>query len=179
MGRGYVQKSRTLSLPIDTDRFWVIDTGPFDSKRTDIAPFVGIRHEALEALTSELLEVPRDGANASIGANVGYILGIGYKTYAAPTAVANVLDVIDKAQEQLRPHLAIEAVPVIWKLTGVYDPGWRYRDIAIKLMTGRDADIPNALNEARAEFCEYDDEVCAQFRSFEKNVRNRMNGAVG
>lgn len=106
--RGYLRKDRTHFLPIDEERSWVVDTGPLDSHRTDIAPFVGIRHESLEKLMSELLDVPHNGVNASVGANVGYVLGVGYKTYKSPTAVANVLNAIDAAQERLRQHLGIE-----------------------------------------------------------------------
>jgi hypothetical protein len=172
--RGYVQHERTLRQRIDEDRSWIVDTGPLDSRRTDIAPFVGIRHQLLEKLTSELLAVPPDESNATAGANVGYILGLGYKIYASPTPVAEVLKVIDAAIQRLEPHAAFVDLPRIWSTTAVYDPGWRYRDIAFKLLVGQRQDIDAALTAARAEFCEYEDEVCSQFREFERNVRMRM-----
>lgn len=172
VSRGYVRKYRTHLFRIDEERSWVVDTGPLDSKRTDIAPFVGIRHESLESLTSQLMELPSDDSNASVGANVGYVLGIGYKTYIPPTAIAHVISAIDAAQERLGQYLEIDRFPEVWKLTGVYDPGWRYRSIVIKLMTGRPAEIAKDLEDARSEFCAYDDEVCAQFRGFERNVHD-------
>lgn len=172
--RGYSRDDRMHLLSIDGERSWVVDTGPLDSKRADIAPFVGVRHESLEKLTSELLNVPPHASNASAGANVGYVLGVGYKNYIPPTATSIVMSAIDAAQDRLRPYLSVEDLPAIWKLTGVYDPGRRYRDVVINLMTGRHSDIPKSLEEARTEFCEYEDEVCAQFRVFEENVRKQM-----
>jgi len=172
--RGYVQHERTLRQRVDDERSWIVDTGPLDSRRTDIAPFVGIRHQSLEKLTSELLEVPPDESNATAGANVGYILGVGYKIYSAPTAVADVLKVIDAAVQRLEPHAALKDLPLIWNTTAIYDPGWRYRDIALKLLIGPRQQIESTLTAARAEFCEYEDEVCSQFRNFERNVRTRM-----
>jgi hypothetical protein len=172
--RGYVRDDRMHLLRVDTERSWVVDTGPLGGKRTDIAPFVGIRVESLEKMTAELLQVPAGESNASVGANVGYVLGLGYKTYIPPTAVAHVISAIDAAQERLKPYFSLAELPEIWKMTGVYDPGWQYRDITIKLLTGRYAVVPHSLEEARKEFCQFDDEVCEQFRGFERNVRKRL-----
>jgi hypothetical protein len=172
--RGYSRKERTHLLQVDNECSWVVDTGPLNSKRTDIAPFVGIRVNALEDLTSTLLEVPSDDSNASVGANVGYVLGVGYKTYIPPTAPDRVMADIDDAVMRLQPYANLPKLPEVWKLTGVYDPGWRYRDIAIKLLTGHHGEILRSLAEARKEFCEYEDEVCDQFLAFERNVRSRL-----
>jgi len=173
-GRGYVRKDRNHLLRIDDDRSWVVDTGPLDSKRTDIVPFAGIRFDSVETLLTDFWEVPPDDASASIGANVGYVLGIGYKTYIPPTRVDNVLADIDAAHQKLSPYMTIETFGGFWKASGVYDPGWRYRDIIWKLLTRRYSEIEPAFVEARKEFCEFDDAVCAQFRRFEQNVRKRM-----
>jgi len=174
LARGYTVGERNHLLRIDENRSWVVDTGPLDSKRNDIAPFAGIRFDSVETLLTDLWELPADDSSASIGANVGYILGMGYKTFIPPTSVEQVLGVIDAALEKLRTYMTIETFGQFWSATGVYDPAWRYRDIISKFMTGRSGEIEAAFEAARKEFCEFDDEMCEQFRLFERNLRTRI-----
>jgi len=160
-------------LRVDGDwSFWV-DTGPL-GKRKDISPFVGVRHDGIERLWSELMEFPNDDWVGTVGANVGYVLGTGYKTWEPPSEPKEVLDSIDSAVERLRPMLSLHALPQAWSITGAKSPSWRYRDIVIQLLLGNRQAVPNRLDAARVEMCQQEDEICAQFRAFEQRIQARL-----
>lgn len=157
---------------------WVVDTGPLD-RGPDIAPFVGIRHDALEALTAELLGVPLDRTIASVGDNVGYFMQGEYRKWAGGQSVDDVLSAIDSAQQRLLPYLSLENLLGVWNITSrTADPGWRYREIAQMLLLRRFADVQERLEMARAQFCKYEDEICEQFRDFERRVQQYMSTAA-
>jgi hypothetical protein len=157
---------------VDREFSVVVDTGPLGS-RADIAPFVGIRHEATERLYSELLDIPLDEFVATVGANVGYVLGTGYRRWEPSSAPAEVLLAIESAVEKLRPFMRLEALEQAWAVTEVGGPGKPYRRVILALLRGASTAFVQSLREAEAQLCRHEDEVCAQFRGFSDRARAR------
>lgn len=167
VARGFRRVGRAHLQRLDDEFSFAVDTG---LSQYHISPFVGIRSESVERRLAELMELPQDKWIATVGANLGYLLGQGYRSWAPPTTAEEVLAAIEAGLERLRPFLALEKLPGVWDLTGIRDPAWRYREIVILLLSGlRDA-IPERLAAAREEFCKRQDEVCEQFEQFAKNV---------
>jgi hypothetical protein len=72
------RNGRGHRLRVDADFSWCVDTGIIGNN-TDIAPFVGIRSDAIEAARADLMALPRDEWVATVIGNVGYVLGGEYK----------------------------------------------------------------------------------------------------
>jgi hypothetical protein len=170
VARGFRRDGRAHLQRIDDEFSFAVDTGLLNDK-PDIAPFIGIRHESVERRLAQLMELPEEPWIATVGANVGYVLGQGYRWWAPPSTADEVLAAIDAGLERLRPFLSLEKLPGVWDLAGVKDPAWRYRDIVILLLRGERDAIPARLDAAREEFCKVQDEVCEQFEQFARNVR--------
>ncbi len=174
--RGYIREGRMHLKPLADGVSWVVDTGPLERAENDISPFVGIRHEGLEELVCTLLGVPLTTTAASVGNNVGFLLNGGYRRWRGGKA-DDVLSAIDLAQERLLPYLSLENIMGVWNITSkIADPAWRYREIARLLLLGQTAEIPALLEAASADFCRYEDEVCEQFRDFERRVQQHLSG---
>jgi hypothetical protein len=156
------------------DFSWVVDVGPLGSGE-DVAPFVGIRHDGLEALLATLLGVPLDRTIASVGDNVGYLLEGNYRSWRPIQSAEDVLNAITVAQEKLLPYLSENNMARVWDLTSrTADPAWRYREVALLILLGDSQHVQAKLHEARAHFCKFDDEVCEQFRDFERRARQHL-----
>lgn len=173
--RGYVRDGRMHLKRLTADLSWVVDTGPLE-RGDDVAPFVGIRHDGLENLVAALLDVPLDRTIASVGDNVGFLLNGEYQSWHRGQKVDDVLGAIALAQERLLPYLSLKNLARVWDVTSrTVDPAWRYREIALLLLLGDSQRVPARLDEARAHFCRYEDEVCDQFRDFERRVQQHLN----
>jgi hypothetical protein len=169
---GFRRDDRLHSIPIDEEfSFWV-DTGPIGT-RSDIAPFVGIRHRGVEDLRARLLETTSSGGG-TVGANVGYVLGAGYLSWAPPASPADVIRAIDAARDRLERFMTLDNMAAAWEIEGSRRPGWQYSRIATHLLRGDRQAVDEDLNSARAELCRHADELCAQFTSFAQRVQERL-----
>ena len=176
---GYGRDGRMHLKRLTGDLSWVVDTGPLE-KGSDIAPFVGIRHDGLEELLADLLGVPADKTIASVGDNVGFLLGGEYRSWANGQKVEDVLSAIALAQERLLPYLSLKNVAGVWDVTSrTADPAWKYRAVVLSLLLGDSQGVRDRLEEARAHFCKYEDEVCEQFKDFERRVQQQVSAAGG
>lgn len=92
---------------LDSEFSLWVDTGPI-GKRSDIAPFVGLRHDSVETLCGELLGVPDDLVVGTVGANVGYVLSGEYRWWDSPSSASEVVQGILSALERLRPFASLE-----------------------------------------------------------------------
>lgn len=170
-----VDRVHTISLP-DGFALWV-DTGPIGS-RPDVAPFVGIRHQGVEELRAALLNTNVVPSAGTVGANVGYVLGIGYRSWEPPSETHEVLPVINAALEKLRGFATLDGLVNAWDLEGAKRPGWQYSRIAAELLNQNWPAARRDLDIARLELCRHKDEVCDQFNSFAGRVLERFGGKI-
>ena len=172
--RGFRRVDRMHLLRVDKDwSFWV-DTGPI-GKSADISPFVGIRHDGLEVMRSELMGLPHDESVGSLGANAGYILNEGYRHWKAESKSVEVLGCIDRALDRLKPLMDLKKINEGWKIQGATTPGWQYSEIIVYYLLGQEGLVLEKLRMAQAVFCKRDDGVCEQFKSFEKRLLAKMD----
>ena len=175
MKRGYVRDGRMHLKRLARDVSWVVDTAPLDGGG-DIAPFIGIRHDGLEELVADLLGLPLDATVASVGDNAGFLLNGEYRSWKSGQKVEDVTSAIALAEERLLPYLSLKNIFGVWNLTSRNaDPAWRYREIARLILLGEVDGIDDRLDAARADFCRYEDQVCEQFRDFERRVRQHLS----
>jgi hypothetical protein len=174
VARGFRRQGRVHSLRVNEQFSLWVDTGPLN-RRPDIAPFVGIRHEQVELLCAELLDLPSDEWTGTVGANVGYVLSGEYKWWQPPAQAVEVISAIEESLERLKLFLSLERLPEVWKIRGTNAPGWHYGLITSLSLAGRHADAMSQLDAAKAELCNNDDPVCEQFRGFEKRLRSRLS----
>lgn len=161
-------------LRVDKDwSFWV-DIGPI-GKSADISPFVGIRHDGLEVVRSELMGLPHDESVGSLGANAGYILNEGYRHWKAEGKSEEVLGCIDRALDRLKPLMDLKKINEGWKIQGTTSPGWQYSEIIVYYLLGQEGLVLEKLRMAQAVFCKRDDGVCKQFKSFEQRLLKKLN----
>jgi len=172
VNRGFRRDGRTHLLRVDKEFSLGVDTGPL-GKRSDIAPFVGIRNDKVECLLTTLLDVPEDEWSWTVGANVGYVLGDGYQWWEPPAPPEDALRSIDAALTRLEEFLSLSELPKLWEeIQGTRDPSWRYRQIIILFLQGKRDMGLQALEESRQEFCKNEDEICDQFRGFEQRLKD-------
>ena len=153
--------------------FWV-DTGPINN-RPDIAPYVGIRHDLVEELFSRFIGLAQNPFVGTVGANVGYVLDLGYKAWLPPTSAPEVLDAIEDARTILRRYMSLEELPGAWSIDGAQAPGWRFK-LIIALALLRDLErLDETLETARAKACRYEDKEAVQFREFEAALREYLH----
>lgn len=175
--RGFRRKGRMHLLPIDKQFSYWVDIGPIETQ-SDIAPFVGIRHDQVEKLFGEFLGVPKDNWVGTIGANVGYVLGEGYRWWKPPSKAEEVIDKILLAFERYKPFLSLERIIDAWEVAGIDDPDRSYREIVILIMQGHYEDALKKLEAARNMFCKQENEICDQFKGFERRSLAYMKSAI-
>lgn len=160
-------------MRVDDSFSFGVDTGPLGN-RSDIAPFVGIRHDGVQQLRAELMGSPGSQWSGTVSANVGYVLGEEYRWWEPPTPPEEVLRAIHLALDRLRPFLGLDKLPGAWEIQGAKVPGWRYTEITVHLLRGDRQLVLERLEAARSEFCKREDEICEQFRGFEQRVKSRL-----
>lgn len=166
---GFVRTDRVHVKNVDDEFSLWVDTGPLGN-RSDIAPFVGIRHHPTEDLRARLMGSEPHTTSGTVGANVGYVLGQGYQWWEPPVEPEEVLTAINAALDTLRPLLSIDRLSVVWEIEGARRPGWQYSQIALELIRGDREAVNRCLLAAQDDLCKRDDEVCEQFRAFAKRV---------
>jgi len=167
--RGFRQFERMHLRPVDSEFSLWVDTGPIGS-RSDIAPFVGLRHDRTEHLVPELLDVPYFDWTATVGANVGYVLGEEYQRWNPPSTADEVLVAVDAALETLKDFMPLSRLPEAWNIRGAQTPGWRFHEIVVFYLLEDRMKMNAKLEAARASLCQTEDGVCEQFRGFEKRL---------
>lgn len=166
---GFRSSGRMHRRRVDSEFSEVVDTGPLGG-RADIAPFVGLRHDGVEHLFSECLGVDKDAWVATVGANVGYVLGREYLSWADPAAVDAVLEHIASALGRYARVRSLDELAHAWSIAGLDDPGRCYRQVCIAVLLNRKDDVTRSLLEAKAAYCARPDGVCEQFLGFERRV---------
>src|SRR5262249_40890448 len=136
VARGFRRDDRVHTLRVDKDFSFLVDTGPL-GKKTDIAPFVGIRHDQVQKLESELIGLNNSDSVATVSANVGYVLGQGYRWWSPPSRSAEVIQAIDAALERFRRMLSLEKLLEAWSIEGTTAPGWRYNQISVLMLLNK------------------------------------------
>ena len=177
VGRGFRRKDRMHLLQVDKDFYYWVDTGPLE-KRSDIAPFVGIRHDGVETLFAEFLGVPKDDSSGTVGANVGYVLQEGYLSWGPSSEPKEVLNKIDEALERYKPFISLGKLMGAWDVAAIADPNRPYREIVILVIQEDYEGALNRLEAARKIFCKEADEICEQFKGFEERVLNYMKSEI-
>jgi len=157
---------------VDCHFYEVVDTGPLGT-RTDIAPFVGLRHDGVERLFAECLGETEDAWVATVGANVGYVLGGEYLYWDDPKAVDEVLHKITSALTTLSRIRSLDTLTDA-VAANVDDPGRHYRLVCLAAIRDRPDEVTQQLTEARATYCARPDAVCEQFLGFERRIRERL-----
>jgi len=171
---GFDRIERVLMLPVNNDFSLWVDTGPLGS-RADIAPFIGIRHEGVENLRARLLGTTSLSTAGTVGANVGYVLGVGYRSWEAPSSASEVVTMINTGLDRLRGYTSLKKLVAAWELEGSKRPGWQFSRIATQLASGDIEGAKRSLDAAALELCRYQDEVCAEFQDFKIQVSNFAN----
>ncbi|MBP9144331.1 MAG: hypothetical protein KBF21_18760 [Thermoanaerobaculia bacterium] len=69
-------------LTLDPEWSLYVDTGTLGTA-TGIAPWVGLRSEAIESARAELMKVPSFPGSATVSSNVGYVLDGTYRSWSA------------------------------------------------------------------------------------------------
>jgi len=175
IARGFRRDGRMHLRRATSDiSFWV-DTGPLGN-RTDIAPYLGIRSDAVEDAFGRWLGVPPDDFVGTFGGNVGYVLGGEYCSFQPPSTAEEVLEVIDQGLARYEPFLSLERLPQADAVAHIPDPGRSYRMVVIHALLRNLPAARSALVKAEQEYCCRDDEVCAQFRGFAQRARLECQG---
>jgi hypothetical protein len=144
--------------------------------RTDIAPYVGIRSDAVEHAKAELMSLADDDWIGTVGANVGYVLGGEYRWWNEGASVQPIVDDILAALEWFRPYMTLKTIADVFRLDWASrNPGAPYAMVVIALLNGNPSLVAKQLADAESIFCERADEVCDQFRAFETRVRERLS----
>ena len=169
---GYRRKYGMHIRAFNAEFSTVVDTGPRDGYG-DIVPWVGLRHESVERLTSELMGLPDTGYTGTVGANAGIILGSGYRRWLDPGEVSEVLSNIYRALDVLAGYASLDRLPDAWAINGMTTPS-PYTKVSTYLLMHDPQMFEQALKDGQLRECTQEDEVCAQFRRFEKRARARF-----
>src|SRR5262249_25483357 len=161
---GFHHHGRAHLKRISADVSWCVDTGPIGA-RTDIAPFVGIRSDAVEHARAELMALPDDAWIGTVGGNVGYVLGGPYKFWEAGASAEEIVKTLMAGLETLRPYATLSS------LAGVFThdwaarhPGAPYTLVTVALLNDDRSRVLAELARAESTLCARRDEVCEQFR---------------
>lgn len=169
--RGYERDGRTHLKAVGDGVHVYVDTGPV-GRQTDIAPYVGLRHDAVSDLVSDLLELPRDRFVGTVGANVGYVLGRGYAAWYDPGDADAVLAAIDQAEITLLDYVPLHRLPDAWSLTdGTLAPGYYYKIAATWLLLEEAENASHWLRVAKDNECRFEGSLCDQYKRVERNAR--------
>jgi hypothetical protein len=173
VAQGYERKDNLLRRRIDSDFSWVVDTGLLDGG-PEISPWVGLRHERVEKLVTELLELPDGGFVGTAGSNIGYIMGGEYRIWREPTAPEVVLARIDESRQVLDEYRTLEKLPGVFEIRGAKGPMYHFTLAAIYLLLGDEQRVREWLAEGERTDCRVEGPVCEQFRRARRNVEAKM-----
>jgi hypothetical protein len=174
LSRGFRRKGGDHRQDLDDDFSLCVDLGRIGLEQS-VTPSVGIRSERVDDTMRELMGVPPDPWGHTVGHNVGYLLGENFRTWYAPADTQEVVAAIIRALDVMRPFASLEGLPGAFALP--CKPGVLHRVYAlatVALLTKDPARVRQYLAEGQREFCQQDDEVCEQFRDFEKRILARL-----
>ena len=168
--RGFTRVGRThLRREDDQFSYWV-DTGPIGT-RSDIVPFLGLRHDRVSEISDRLRGLEPDPYSGTVGGNVGKVLGGPFRRWSANGDTREVVSTILTGLEALRPYMTLERLPAAFDASWAVGPSNSYRLVVVYLLLENRAQVEESLDRAEAEYCRQDDEICATFRRFEAGVR--------
>jgi hypothetical protein len=171
---GYRRHGRAHVRRVDDDFSLCVDTGPI-GLRTDIAPFVGIRSDAVERARAELMSLSDDEWIGTVGANVGYVLGGAYRWWNEGAPPGPIVDDILAGLERFSPYMSLETIADAFAHDwAAGNPGAPYARVVIALLNGDPSRVVQHLADAESVLCARADAVCDQFRAFDARVRARL-----
>jgi hypothetical protein len=145
---GYRRHGRAHVRRIDDDFSVCVDTGPIGS-RADIAPYVGVRSDAVERARADLMSLPDDEWTGTVGANVGYVLGGEYRWWNEGARVQPILDDILGALEWLQPYMSLKTIADVFTFEWASrNPGAPYALVVIALLNGDPTLVAHRLAHA-------------------------------
>jgi len=173
--RGYKRIDRSVHLlRLDADFSLAVNTGVV-GLAADIAPFIGLRSDSVEAARAELMALPEYPSTLTVAANVGYVLDGVYRAWP-PGSPSDLLPMIDAGLDALRPFASLSNLGSAFGIKGIAEsPGTPYVAVVVALLLKDRASVFSALNRARSAFCSQPDEVCDQFLAFESRVLQRLS----
>jgi hypothetical protein len=110
VARGFRRGHAVYQRSIDEDFQLVVGIGPLDG-RADVSPSIGLRHEGVENLCSRLLNLEPYDFGATVGGNVGQILGAGYWRFPESVSPDEVLAAIDQATPVVLRFARLDRLP--------------------------------------------------------------------
>ena len=180
--RGYRGRRGTLGLPLDEDFSYVVVIGSVSQRSDVVAPGVGLCCVPVEGLLVDLGVVPALESplefRTTVGANVGYVLGEGYRSFQPPASVGDVIETIDAGLHVLDAYRSVPGVAVGIDAVGgaASYPGASYARVVACHLAGDAQGMERALERARVEYLRYpDDEIAATFREFERRLSARRS----
>jgi hypothetical protein len=171
--QGYERAGAQLRCRIDDEFSWIVNTGP-QGRGSEIALWLGLRHNRTQSLFSELIELHDSGFVATAGSNLGYLLGGEFRVWREPTLPQTLLASIEQGRLALEPYLSLESLPGIFEIKGSRSPGYHFKLASIYLLLG---DYPRArdwLDEGERTDCRVQDALCEQFHRFRRNLESRI-----
>src|SRR5262249_16308156 len=157
---GFHHHGRAHLKRIDRDFSWCVDTGRIGS-RTDIAPFVGIRSDAVELERAELMALPDDAWIGTVGGNVGGELGGPYKFWEPGGDGNDMVDTVIAGLEALRPYMTMESLARAFTHSwAARHPGAPYTLVTVALLNGDQPQVLAELSRAESKLCARADQVC-------------------
>ena len=169
--QGYRCLNRSVHLlRLDDDFSLWVNTGVV-GLAADIAPYIGLRSESVEAARARFLDRPNHPTTVTVGANVGYILDGRYRAWQRGSDPTEVTQTIEAGLQKLRPLASLAALPGLFSCPGVREaPGTPYVAILVALLRHDRGSLLARLEDARLAFCIRPDEICDQFRAFEERL---------
>jgi len=166
---GYVRTGRNHMKPLVPGVAAIVSTGPLDG-RPDIDPWVGLRNDRVEELDTQLSGMRNDAHIATVGSNVGYILGGEFRHWTGDENVEEVLSEIEKAQGVLASFADLARLSDAWKIRGTEGPGYQRRLAVVNYLLGNQPETERWLREAERVECRVQDELCDEFQRFKANL---------
>jgi hypothetical protein len=150
----------------------VVDTGPLNGFG-DIAPWIGLQYLPAVQLQAALMELPLDRFNATVGDNVGIILGDGYRSWSGLASFDDVVGAVVRAASRMLAFADLEALPSTFEIPGATTPT-AFNAVPIYLLLGVPTEVERWLAKGALDECQHPGPVCDQFRRFEANARSRL-----
>lgn len=175
VARGFERDGRSHRLRLSDGFSFYVDTGPL-GRQSDISPEIGIRHDEVERIACELEGLEYDEWVGTVGANVGYVNGDGYRTWEGIESKEEVLRELDKAMDRLRPYLRLDRLLDAWPAIRMQDDPVRTpRQLAIMLLTGVDrAIILQRLDHERPLWFKLGNDFVELFQRIEAGVHRHL-----
>jgi len=170
----------TLKLRFYDEFSWVVGLGDPRRSKTPIPLWLGVRHEGVQALIADLMQLPDDGFDVVTGTNLGYVLGQGFRFEQEPTTAQELADRLADGERILSAYCRLDALPAIFdEIRGTTLPLFHFQLVAIHMLLGDQQGVDKWLAVAERVNCKHPGPLTDQFRRFEARVRERLPEFVG